>query len=216
MSIIDRLSSALGRRDEEPNIELAREIAAGENSAAVQELVAHINDKDKAIQSNCIKVLYEIGEIKPALIAPFAGEFVTLLGSKNNRLQWGAMTALDAITSHNPRPIYEALPRIIAVADSGSVITNDHCVGILVQLCGVAEYEAEAFPLLIERIVKSPVNQLSMYAEKAQPVIKAQHKARFIATLSARLPDIDKPSKRTRVEKVMKKIEQRFPPGYML
>ncbi|MEZ4776481.1 MAG: hypothetical protein R3D00_25115 [Bacteroidia bacterium] len=208
MSITDRLSSSLGRKDEVPNQELAQEIAENEDLAAIKELVENLHHKDKSIQSNCIKVLYEIGEKKPVLIAPFADDLITLLDSKNNRLQWGAMTALDAIAAESPKAVYEALPKIIAVADKGSVITNDHCVGILIKLCAVKTYEADAFSLLIERLIKSPTNQLPMYAERALPIVNANNKSRFIDTLSGRLGEIEKDAKRVRVEKVIKRVEK--------
>lgn len=80
-------------------------------------------------------MIYEIGVIKPKLLVDFTDELVGLLDDKNNRLQWGTMTALDTITNENPKAIYKALKKIIAVADKGSVITNDHCVGILIKLC---------------------------------------------------------------------------------
>lgn len=62
MSIIDQLASSLGRRDEVPNQELAEKIAAAKDKKAVKDLVDNLANKNKDIQSDCIKVLYEIGE----------------------------------------------------------------------------------------------------------------------------------------------------------
>lgn len=146
---------------------MAKQITDKNDKQAVKELVDNINNKSKDIQNDCIKVLYEIGERKPSLVADHAKEFVALLDNKNNRLQWGAMTAINSITLENPKVIYSALSKIIAVADKGSVITNDHCVGILIKLCSVKQYADNAFSLLIERLIISPTNQLPMYAEKA-------------------------------------------------
>ena len=132
-----------------------------------------------------------------------------MLDSKNNRLQWGAMTALDTIANENPAAVYTALAKIIRVADQGSVITNDHCVGILIKLCASKKYAADAFTLLIERLKISPVNQLPMYAENALPIINEKNKAIFIRTLTARLDDFEKETKRKRVEKVLKKLQDK-------
>lgn len=206
MSVLDKLASVLGRRDEVPNQELAQAIVKNNDAKAVKELVDNLHHKNKDIQSDCIKVLYEIGEHKPALIAAYAPQFIALLGHKNNRLQWGAMTALSAITLENPKEIYAALPAILEAADKGSVITKDHAVNILINLYSVKKYQDDAFPLLIELLVSSPVNQLPMYAEKAMPVILDKNKALFIKTLQSRLDDIDKDTKRKRVEKVIKKL----------
>lgn len=206
MAIINQLATSLNRRDEVPNKALAKKIAGTNDKKAVQELFEHLVNKNKAIQSDCIKVIYEVGTLKPKLIAVFSKELIALLDNKNNRLQWGAMTALDTIVNEDPKTIYKALAKIIAVADKGSVITNDHCVGILIKLCAIKEYASAAFSLLIERLKISPTNQLPMYAENALPVTTDKNKAVFIKTLQQRLPDIDKDTKRARVEKVIKKL----------
>ncbi|AXY77380.1 hypothetical protein D3H65_26865 [Paraflavitalea soli] len=206
MNIISQLASSLDRRDEVPNQELARKIVSKKDKIAVRELVDNLGNKSKDIQHDCIKVLYEIGEEAPALIADHANVFVGLLDHKNNRLQWGAMTALSTITLEKPKEVYAALPRILDAADKGSVITKDYAVNILISLCSLKPYTDKAFPLLIEQLLNSPTNQLPMYAEKALPIITDKNKALFIKTLTSRLGDIEKDTKRIRVEKVIKKV----------
>lgn len=206
MSILPKLASSLNRRDEVPNQELAKQIAKTSNAKAVAELVENLNNKNKDIQYDCIKVIYEIGMLKPGMIAGYVTEMLALLTHKNNRMQWGGMIALDMITPENPAAIYKALPKIIDAADKGSVITNDHCVGILINLCAVKKYAADAFDLLNERLKKCPANQLPMYAERSLPIICETNKAAFIKTLQLRLADIEKEPKRIRVEKVIKKL----------
>src|ERR1044072_3341382 len=110
MSVINKLASSHGRRDEVPNQELAAEIAGNNDKEAVQELVDNLSNKSKDVQSDCIKVLYEVGALKPTLIASHVNNFVELLTNKNNRLQWGAMTALHVITNEKPDVVYNALP----------------------------------------------------------------------------------------------------------
>ena len=206
MSILPKLASSLDRRDEVPNQELAKQIATKKDKKSVQELIDNLNNKRKDIQNDCIKVLYEIGEINPSLISDYAKEFIALLEHKNNRLQWGAMTAINTITLENPKVIYASLIKIIAAADRGSVITKDYGVNILIKLCSLKQYADNAFSLLIEQLLSSPTNQLPMYAEKAMPLINDKNKALFIKTLTSRLDDIEKDTKRKRVEKVIKKF----------
>jgi len=207
MSIIPKLASSLDRRDEVPNQELAKQIATKKDKKAVQELIENLNNKSKDIQKDCIKVLYEIGEINPSLVSDYAKEFIELLDNKNNRLQWGAMTALGTITTERPKEIYAALPTILLTADKGSVITTDHAVNILIKLCSIKDYSTNAFSLLIEQLLRSPTNQLPMYAERAIPIVDDKNKTLFVKTLISRLEDIDKETKRTRVEKVIKKFK---------
>jgi len=206
MSVLERLASALGRRDEAPNQQLAAELAHQANIMAIAELAANLQNKNKDIQSDCIKVLYEIGAIKPELITPFANEFASLLQSKNNRLQWGAMTALNTITNQIPQLIFENLGNLISIAEKGSVITRDNLMSILTKLMATPMYANDALLLFNEQLLKAPVNQLPMYAENALPVVKDLLKDDFVHILQSRLHDIDKESKRKRVEKVLRKL----------
>ena len=206
MSVIHKLATSLGRRDEVPNQELAKEIAAKNDKNAVKEIVQNLHNKSRDIQNDCIKVLYETGELKPSLVAPYAKDLIVLLDNKNNRLQWGAMTALNTITLEESKMVWSALPKIVVVANSGSVITRDHAVNILIKLCSVKQYADNAFSLLTEQLLTSPANQLPMYAERAIPVITDKNKGTFIKTLSSRLSDIERDTGRKRVEKVIKKF----------
>ena len=206
MSILGKLASSLNRRDEVPNQELAKQIADKDDREAVKELIVNLSNKSNFIQNDCIKVLYEIGERKPALIAAYAKEFIDLLDHKNNRLQWGAMTAINSITLENPKVIYGSLSKIIAAADRGSVITKDYGVNILINLCSLKQYTGDAFSLLLEQLRNSPANQLPMYAERSMPIINEKNKQLFVRALTSRLDDIEKETKRKRVEKVIKKF----------
>lgn len=205
MSIIPQLASQLGRRDEIPNQELAQRIADAGDTSAVRELAENLNHKNKDIQSDCIKTLYEIGERRPELISPYVDAFVALLSHKNNRLQWGGMAALDCVACLNPQPVFAALDRILAAADKGSVITKDHAVNILVSLLSIPAYTESAFPLLVEQLQSCPPNQLPMYAERSFTAIPGKDHERFKQVLQSRLPDLDKESKRKRLEKIIKK-----------
>ena len=209
MTVITKLATSLKRRDEVPNQELAKQIVNKNDKAAVKELVENLSSKSRDIQNDCIKVLYEIGRPKPALLAPYARDFVALLISKNNRMQWGAMAALDAITPEDPKLIYSVLAKIVAAADSGSVITRDNCVNILIKLCAIKQYANAAFSLLTEQMQGCPVNQLAMYAERAMPVINEKNKMKFITILASRLDDIEKETQKKRVQKVISKFSSK-------
>src|SRR5262249_28932345 len=140
MSVLNKLATALNRRDEVPNQALAEEIVRRNDVKAVTELIEGLSDKNKNIQSDCIKVLYEIGERDPKLIVKHRKLFGDLLESKNNRLLWGAMTALDQIALADPKGVFAMLDKICAKADTGSVITRDYVVGILTKLGSLKQY----------------------------------------------------------------------------
>ncbi|OJJ23660.1 hypothetical protein BKI52_04675 [marine bacterium AO1-C] len=205
INVLERLASALGQRDETPNIALAEEIAAQEDKEGIQALVHGLQQK-KATANDCIKVLYEIGERKPDLIADYLEDFKALLFHKNNRLQWGVMTALYWISTVQPDKIHKHLVQIMDAASQGSVITRDYAVNILIQLATSPAYTDDAHHLLFEQLLQSPVNQLPMYAERAVAVVGEAYRHRFVEILTQRLDDVEKASKRKRLEKVIKKV----------
>ena len=206
MLVLEKLATSLNRRDEKPNQELAKVIAAKKDKNAVKELISLLQHKSKDIQFDCIKVLYEIGVLQPSLIKEYTRNFVELLESKHNRNIWGAMHALDCITPEDPKVIYANLSKIMDAAEKGSVITKDHAVSILLKLCTVKQYAENSFVLFIELIQHCPTNQLPMYAENAIGIINAKNKHLFIKTLQTRLPEIEKETKQKRVKKVIKKF----------
>lgn len=206
MSIINQLATSLNRRDEVPNQVLAKKIVKTNDKKAVLELIENLENKDKNIQADCIKVLYEIGGEQPSLIKDYMRNFTALLKSKNNRMVWGAMSALDQITLESPEAIFKLLPILIDSADTGSVITRDRLVRILIKLEGLKKYAGKVFPLLIEQMSTCPTNQLPMYAENALTIINNQNKSVFIKLLQQRLPEIDSMPKKNRILKLIKKL----------
>jgi hypothetical protein len=210
MKITEMLASGLNRRDDEPNKALADEIIRSERSDLVRELIDNLNNKDKNIQSDCIKVLYEIGERGPAkLIAPYYKEFGDLLKSKNNRMVWGAMIALDNISQVNPAGVFSMLPLIVQTIDKGSVITIDHGVGILANLSALKEYAGQTLPLLMEQLKRCPIKQLPMYAEKAERASTPENKGQFIELLELRLSETERDTQKSRLHKVIKRMRNK-------
>jgi hypothetical protein len=207
MSVLDQLATALGRRDEVPNQELARRIVRNRDAAAVQELVDSLEHKNKAIPSDSIKVLYEIGAANPDLIAKYYKEFGKLLESKNNRLVWGAMIALDTIVLKQPKGVHGMLSKILKTADtSGSVIARDHAVGILAKLATLKPYQRDCVALLIEQLMSCPDNQFPMYVEMSAPVIDRDNKERFRQLIEKRGAELERESAKKRVAKVLRKL----------
>src|SRR5690349_16490252 len=123
MSALDRIAHFQNRRDEVPNQELARDLAAHGDKAGLREIARNLRNTDKNIRADCIKVLYEVGYLQPALIAEYAEDFIQLLKSRNNRLVWGGMTALGTIAELKADAIFAHFAEIQKAMESGSVIT---------------------------------------------------------------------------------------------
>jgi len=158
MSVIDKLATSLNTKSDVPNHILAKELTETNDNSEIKAIVDNLENKNKSIQSDCIKVLYEIGYIKPDLISDYLNVFVKLLKSKNNRLVWGGMIALSAIARLNAGGIFEQSNIIKQAIEKGSVITAD--AGIK-NLSGVAasteKYNRALFPYLEQVIEKGKI-----------------------------------------------------------
>ncbi len=162
--MIEKLAYSLGRNDEEPNIELAKT----KNKKGINEIINGLNNPKEQIANDCIKVLYEIAEISPELISEYAGNFIQLLKSKNNRLVWGSMTALSKIVSFNPDEVFENLDIIVKAYKKGSVITVDNSISVFAELVKAdKKYEKNVFPIIIEHLEKCRPKEVAQHSERA-------------------------------------------------
>ena len=207
MSVLEKLAGSLGRRDKEPNKDLAKEIADREDHEAIEELVEHLEDADRNLQSDCIEALYETGYINANLIAPHTRAFGNLLQNKNNRLVWGAMIALDSIARVAPMRVFDLFPEIVEALDKGSVITKDCGVGILSSLSAIPECRAKIFPLLMNELRRCPPKQLPTYAGKALVAINETNRKEFIELIHGRIPDLEKESQRKKIKKLLRELD---------
>jgi hypothetical protein len=205
MTVLDKLSGALDRRDEAPNVALAETIVGRRDMAAIAELAEAVRRGPTRQANDALKVLYEVGARDPELIAAQCPVFVEALRSSNNRKVWGAMTAIDAVAERRAATLVAELPAIIAAADRGSVIAKDHCNSILVKLAR-SGYGELAVPILVERLKTAAPNQFPTYAEAIAPVLTPEARPGFLAVLKGRIGTILQGSKRRRVEKVMARL----------
>jgi len=206
MSVINMLSSSQGLKGNEANISLAKGILACDNKVAVKELVENLSNKNKNIQSDCIKTLYEIGYLKPELIANYHGDFIKLLTSKNNRLIWGGMIALSTITDLKHAEIFDSLDIIMETVNKGSVITIDAGIEILARLNKYSKYFNVTEPLLMEQLWKCPIKQLPMYIEKSITSIRKDNKEIYLTLIERRKKECDNDSQAKRLDKSLNRL----------
>jgi len=208
MSILNRIAHFQNRRDEVPNQELARELAKKKDREGIREIAENLWNKDKNVQADCVKVLYEIGYIDPSLIADYAEDYLKLLKSRNNRLVWGGMIALSTVATLKADVIFEHLQEVYRAIELGSVITVD---GGVLTLAGVAsareEYRQAIFPFLLDHLRTCRPKDVPQHSEKSLPAVDASNKDEFITVLEKRLEDLSG-SQITRVKKVIKAAEK--------
>jgi len=209
MSTLDRIACLQGRRDEVPNQELARELAATKDRAGIREIAENLWNKDQNIQSDCLKVLYEIGYLDPALITDYAGDFLKLLKSRNNRLVWGGMIALSTVADLKADEIFPHNDEIIKVMEKGSVITVDNGVKTLALVASKKdEYRKAIFPYLLDHLKTCRPKEVPQHAEKTLPAVDATNKLDFIAVLQKRTEDLAG-AQLVRIKKVIKEAEKK-------
>ncbi len=207
MSVLDRLASALGRRDDEPNKQLARELAEAQARDEIRELIANLHNPNPKIQSDCIKVLYEIGYIAPHLIAEYAPEFLALLKSKNNRLVWGGMCALATIAPLQADLLYAHRQEIQQAIDHGSVITVDRGIKTLAAIAAQnPDYRAAIMPYLLEHLKTCRPKDVPLRGEAILQAVDPATKTAFVEVLQARLADL-RPAQAKRVRRVIEKAK---------
>lgn len=204
MSVLNRLASSLGRRDEIPNQALARDLVARNDQAGIREAVENLWNKDKSIQADCIKVLYEVGALEPGLIAGYADDFVELLRSRNNRLIWGGMTALAEVAKANPQAVFKHLDEIKKAKEAGSVITVDNAISALAYTAAAnAQYNKAIFPYLLKHLAGCRPKEVPQHSERTLPAVNSSNKVDFTKVLEKRLADLSG-SGLARLKKVIK------------
>lgn len=206
MSVVAKLASALGRNDERPNVALAEALAKEPDQSAIAELAGLLTAGGKAQKHDAIKVLYELGDRRPELIAPHLGTFLFLLTTRDNRLLWGALRALSTLGTTVPRELSPHLDAILAAADRGSVIAKDGAMKLLSDLNAVPDLNPSVTPVLLERLKQAAVNQVPMYAEFAAPTMADKDLPAFCTIVRNWRDTIPMPAKKKRLEKVLKGI----------
>ena len=206
MSVIDKLAHSLGRRDEVPNQELARDLAEKKDQKGIREVAENLWNTDKNIQADCIKVLYEVGYIEPKLIADYAEDFVKLLKSKNNRLVWGGMTALAEVAKANPDAVFKHFDAIKKAKETGSVIAVDNAISTLAYTAANDKYNKAIFPYLLKHLSSCRPKEVPQHSEKTLPAVNTSNKNEFIKVLEKRMEDLSGGGL-SRVKKVIKQAQ---------
>jgi len=206
MSALDKIAFFQNRRDEVPNQQLARELAENEDKVGIAEIAENLQHKNKSVQSDCLKVLYEIGYLKPDLIAIYVSDFLELLKSKNNRMVWGAMIALATIADKKPREIYAKIEDVTAAIQKGTLITVVWGVKTLAKLAAADNtYKQKIFPILMTQLKTCIPRDFPMHAESILPAIDPKNKNEFLSIIENRKTEMTT-AQLARLKKVTKNL----------
>ncbi len=209
MSVLNKIAFYQNRRDEIPNREAAQVLAQTRSRADIREIAEAIWDKEPNVQSDCLKVMYELGYLAPDLIAEYVDDFLKLLKHRNNRMVWGGMIALSTVADLKAAEIFPHIGEIVLVMEKGSVITMDNGITVLALVASQKDdYRKTIFPILLDHLKTCRPKEVPQHAEKSLPAVTAGNKSDFIQVLEGRLEDMTA-SQAARLKKIIKTAEER-------
>ena len=207
MSVLPRLSSRQGRKGEELNKDLGRELVEKNDIDGIQEVAENLWNKDKQIQTDCLSVLEQVGLLAPELIEDYVSDFLQLIFSKDNRLVWAAMINLALIASRKPQEIFEQYDEIVKVVERGSVITKDNGIKTLARVAAAnAEYNRVVFPYLVEQLRSCRSKSVPQYAESISVAVTTDNQEQYLEVLNKRLDTLSA-SQQRRVNKLLRTFD---------
>jgi hypothetical protein len=208
MSVLQKISFYQQQRNDIPNQLLAKELAENSDQAGIAEIAQNLWNSEPNIQSDCLKVLYETGYLRPELVAPYVDDFLKLLTHRNNRLVWGAMIALATIAHLKTDELIQHEAEIRQTMEKGSVITVDNATKIIAALAaGNAAYRKQITPYLFDHLRTCRPADFPRYVELIAAAVDTQNKDDFIKICEQRLPTLNA-ARSARVIKVLKKVQK--------
>jgi hypothetical protein len=209
MSVLSKIAFFQNRRDEVPNQELAKVLASRKDRRGIREIGENLWHANAQVQGDCLKVLYEIGYLEPTLIADWVGDFIKLLGSKNNRLVWGSMIALSTVAEIQAAEVFDHRGEIQEAMERGSVITMDNGIKTLALIAaGNAGRCKTLFPYLLRHLETCRPKEIPQHAEKTLVAVTADNCSRFIQVLEKRISEMT-PAQARRAQRVIKEARKR-------
>jgi hypothetical protein len=206
MSVINKIAYYQNRRDEVPNQELAKELARRGDTAGIQEISEGLHSKNNNIRSDCLKVLYEIGYLRPDLIASYANELLSLLEDKHNRMVWGAMIGLGTIAKLSAETIWPNVDKVLKTIDKGSLITLVWGVRTLSNAAaGNTTRIRTIIPKLAKYLQECNVRDVPTHLESMLPIINRTNWKALTRIVEQRQKEMTK-SHLTRLKRVLKKL----------
>jgi hypothetical protein len=206
MTVLNQIADFQDRHDEIPNQELARLLTEMQDKPGIHEIASNLWNKNKNIRSDCLKVLYEIGYLRPDLIADYVDDFLKLLKDKNNRMVWGAMIALATIARLRSQSIWSHIDDLITAVENGSVITVVWGVKTLARVASAdLAYRNKLFPILLAQLQICIPRDVPVHAESISLAVDNIHLIPYLNVLDKRKPELSS-SQLARLNRVIKKL----------
>ncbi len=206
MTVLERIAYYQGRRDEVPNQQLARALARRKDTAGIREIARNLNNPNRSVQSDCLKVLYEIGYLDPGTDRRLRRR---VSGSAGEQEQPDGVGEHDRARDDRPaegQVIGSRLDEVLAALDRGTVITVVWGVRTLAGVAGASRSDRpRILPHLLRRLETCLPRDVPTHALSCFPAIDDASRDRFLAVLERRRPDLS-PSQAARLRKVIREF----------
>ena len=176
---------------------LASEVVAGTGSANVEHYVRGLLDTREHASSQAARVVEELCNQKPELLAPYIERFVTLLGSERTRLAQCAAHCLPVLGRVAPAKVAKHLKVLQGSFQSGSEIAKDGLIRTFVALCVASvTYQKRLIDIFEGALRDADPKQLPGWVEHILPALKGEPYAQARAVAEARVndPSLPRPS----------------------
>ena len=203
MSVLSKLSGALGRNNDEANKDLGMELVRNRDQAGIREIIENLKNKDKRIQVDCLSVLEQVGKLAPELMENAVDNLMALALGRNNRLIWAAMIDLALIADRKPKEIFERFDDLMKVCEAGSVITQDNGIKIFAKVASTDTGRDVIWPFLMEQLKTCRPKSVAQYAESTYVAVTDKNREEFRAVLNPRLISLSEAQKK-RVMKLLR------------
>lgn len=206
VSILDKLSSARGKRDHEPNHQVAAMCV--KRPELLAEIATGFNSESAPLRFDCAEVFAETAKVAPKIVAPHIELMLQLLNDETNNVRWEILIGISAVAPLVAEKIHTKRELLLHMAQTGSVIVKDGAISSLAKVAGASpEYRKELFPRLLGFLEACIPRDIARYGEYLAEAVASDPgaKAQLACLLEKRLPDCNK-SGAARVRKLLKRL----------
>jgi len=175
---------------------LATEIVAGTAQPGLDHYVRGLVDPKESTTVLAAKVVEEVANLKPELLAPHIERLVTGLGSERPRVAQCSAHTLPILARVAPAKVAKHLPTLQASFGSASEIARDGLVRTFVSLClASVTYQKRLIEVFELALREADAKALVRWVESILPALKGEPYAQARTVVEHRLnePELPRP-----------------------
>jgi hypothetical protein len=169
---------------------IAGEVVAGTAPSGVDQYVRSLADPKESTAIQAARVVEELANQKPELLAPHIEKLVALLGSERTRVAQCAAHCLPILARVAPAKVAKHLKTLKASFGSSSDIAKDGLIRTFVALClASVTYQKRLIDVFEAALRDADPKQLAGWVEHILPALKGEPYAQARALAELRLND---------------------------